>query len=210
MGLYDKYILPHILDFVMGQKDIAELRQEVVPAARGRVLEVGMGSGLNLPFYGSSVETVVGLDPSRELLKMAARRITHAPSPVSRVPVSLVDGSAEDIPFEDASFDTVLTTWTLCSIPDGARALSEMRRVLKPSGELVFIEHGRSPEARIQAWQDRLTPLWRRCSGGCHMNRDIGAMIRAAGFAITRMRTGYMMKGPRPLTYHYEGAASRG
>ncbi len=204
MGLYDKYILPHILDFVMGQKDIAELRQEVVPAAGGRVLEVGMGSGLNLPFYGPTVEAVVGLDPSVELLKMAARRIADAP-----LPVSLVDGSAEDIPFSDASFDTVLTTWTLCSIPDGARALSEMRRVLKPSGALIFIEHGRSPDARVVAWQDRLTPLWRHCSGGCHMNRDMGAMIRAAGFAITRLRTGYMMKGPRPLTYHYEGAATR-
>ncbi len=205
MGFYDRYILPRILDLVMGQKDIAELRRDVVPAAQGRVLEVGMGSGLNLPFYGREAVNIVGLDPSKELLKMAGRRIADATSPVS-----LVDGSAEDIPFADASFDTVLTTWTLCSIPDGARALSEMRRVLKPSGELVFIEHGRSPDARVEAWQDRLTPLWRRCSGGCHMNRDMGAMIRAAGFAITRMRTGYMMKGPRPLTYHYEGTASRG
>ncbi len=205
MGFYDKYILPPILDLAMGQKDVAKLRQEVVPAARGRVLEVGMGSGLNLPFYQPEAENIVGLDPSPELLKMAGRRIADAPSPVS-----LVDGSAEDIPFADASFDTVLTTWTLCSIPDGAKALSEMRRVLKPSGALIFIEHGRSPDARVEAWQDRLTPLWRRCAGGCHMNRDIEAMIGDAGFAITKLRTGYMMKGPRPLTYHYEGTASRG
>ena len=150
MGLYDKYILPHILNFTMGKKDIAELRRDVVPAARGRVLEVGIGSGLNLPFYRAEAETVVGLDPSRELLKMAARRIAHATSPVS-----LVDGSAEDIPFEDATFDTVLTTWTLCSIPDGDRALSEMRRVLKPSGELIFIEADRqSPRAQaLRPWR---------------------------------------------------------
>ncbi len=191
MGIYDKYILPPILNLVMGQKDIAKLRRDVVPAARGRVLEVGMGSGLNLPFYGAEAEEVVGLDPSRELLKMAGRRIADAPSPVS-----LVDGSAEDIPFADASFDTVLTTWTLCSIPDGARALSEMRRVLKPSGGLIFIEHGRSPDARVEAWQDRLTPLWRRCAGGCHMNRDIETMIGDAGFTITRLNTGYMIKAP--------------
>ncbi len=204
MGFYDKYILPPILNLVMGQKDIAELRRDVVPAARGRVLEVGMGSGLNLPFYGAEAEDVVGLDPSPELLKMAARRIADTP-----VPVRLVDGSAEDIPVTDASFDTVLTTWTLCSIPDGARALAEMRRVLKPSGELIFIEHGRSPDARVVAWQDRLTPLWRRCAGGCHMNRDMETLIGAAGFTISRMRTGYMIKGPRPLTYHYEGTAKR-
>jgi len=205
MGIYDKYILPPILNLVMGQKEITQLRREVVPAAHGRVLEVGFGSGLNLPFYGPEVEAVTGLDPSSELLAMAAKKITDAP-----VPVELLSGSAEDIPFEDASFDTVVTTWTLCSIPHLDSALAEMRRVLKPPGDLVFIEHGRSPDNRVEAWQNRLTPLWRRCAGGCHMNRDMETLIAAAGFHITRLRTGYMVKGPRPLTYHYEGTAKRG
>lgn len=194
-----------VLDWMMRQMN--DLRPEALEDAEGEVLEVGFGTGLNLPLYPPGVKRVVGLDPnSADGLPALEQRVLDAPFEVERCGLR-ADG---DLPFDAGRFDTIVTTWTLCSIPDGARALSEMRRVLKPSGELVFIEHGRSPDARVVAWQDRLTPLWRHCSGGCHMNRDIGAMIRAAGFAITRMRTGYMIKGPRPLTYHYEGAASRG
>ncbi len=127
------------------------------------------------------------------------------------VPFALefVEGSAEAIPFDAASFDSVLTTWTLCSIPDASAALGEMRRVLKPGGALIFMEHGRSPERRVEAWQRRLTPLWTRVAGGCHLDRPIDALIRDAGFAIDRLETGYMVKGPRLMTYSYEGRAQR-
>lgn len=203
MGFYDERVLPHLLNLAMSNRDLAAYRRRVVPAARGRVLEVGIGSGLNLPFYGSDVEAVIGLDPSSPLLAMAGRQASKAPSPVT-----MLRGSAEAIPLEDASVDTVLTTWTLCSIPDAHAALAEMRRVLKPAGELVFVEHGRAPDAAVARWQDRLTPLWRPIAGGCHLNRPIDALVTDAGFALADIRCGYM-RGPRPFTFMYEGRARR-
>ena len=157
MGFYDRYVLPRLIHLSMRNKEAARHRRRVVPAARGRVLEIGIGSGLNLPFYAAEVTAVHGLDPSGELLSMARKA-------AGGVPFSLefVEGSAEAIPFDAASFDSVLTTWTLCSIPDASAALGEMRRVLKPGGALIFMEHGRSPERRVEAWQRRLTPLWTR------------------------------------------------
>jgi ubiquinone/menaquinone biosynthesis C-methylase UbiE len=165
------------------------------------VLEIGVGSGLNLRAYPQAVTGVVGLDPSAKLLERAQRAAGALP-----YSVDLIEGSAEAIPLEDRSVDTVLTSWTLCSIPDVSRALQEARRVLTPGGRLLFAEHGRSPDPRVARWQDRLTPLWRRIGGGCHLNRPIGRLVEEAGFRIERLETGYMT-GPRLMTFIYEGLA---
>jgi ubiquinone/menaquinone biosynthesis C-methylase UbiE len=165
------------------------------------VLEVGIGSGLNLPLYGPSVRSVIGLDPSPELLRMARDRAAAAP-----VPVELLEGSAETVPLDDASIDTVVTTWTLCTIPDAPRALSELRRVLRPGGALLFVEHGRAPEPGVARWQDRLDPMWRRLAGGCHLNRKIDDLISGAGFQIDAL-TNARLPGPRTHTFLYEGRA---
>jgi len=201
MGFYQDQILPFVIDLAMRQRNLAAYRNRVVPAAEGRVLEIGIGSGLNLPFYARKAERVIGLDPSPKLLSMArqaARRSMGA--------VEFLEGSAEAIPLADRSVDTVVTTWTLCSIPNASGALGEMRRVLKPGGRLLFVEHGRSPDPSVRRWQDVLTPVWKRIGGGCHLNRTIGALIEAAGFQFERIDTGYM-RGPRPLTFMYEGGA---
>jgi ubiquinone/menaquinone biosynthesis C-methylase UbiE len=174
----------------------------VVSSARGRVLEIGIGSGLNLPFYGPRVEEILGLDPVSRLIAMAQGAAVR-----SKSPVTLIAGSAESIPIDDASMDTVVTTWTLCSIPDAVGALREMRRVLRPGGQLLFVEHGLAPEENIRKWQNRLTPLWKRIGGGCHLNRPIRALIESAGFGMVKLETGYI-KRPSPMTFLYEGCAS--
>jgi ubiquinone/menaquinone biosynthesis C-methylase UbiE len=202
MGFYQDQIVPLLINLAMRHRKVAEYRGRVVPAAEGRVLEVGIGSGLNLPFYGRGVRQVIGLEPSPKLLAMA-RRAAAARSGK----VELIKGSAESIPLDRASVDTVVTTWTLCSIPDATRALAEMRRVLKPDGRLLFVEHGRAPEPRVVWWQDRLTPAWKCVGGGCHLNRAIGDMIEGAGFAFDRLETGYMRGGPRAVAFMYEGSA---
>lgn len=201
MSFYHDRILPHLINMTMRQEALMEYRRRLVPAAEARILEIGVGSGLNLPFYGDKATHVIGLDPSQKLLSMAQK----ASSGTLR-PVELLEGSAEAIPLEDKSVDTVVTTWTLCSIPDVSRALGEVRRVLKPSGRFLFVEHGRSPETNISRWQDRLTPLWRRIGGGCHLNRAIGPLIADSGFRIEQMETGYM-DGPKLMTFMYEGSA---
>jgi ubiquinone/menaquinone biosynthesis C-methylase UbiE len=201
MGFYQDQIVPFLINLSMRQKNLAAYRSRVVPAAEGRVLEIGIGSGLNLPFYSEDVQQVIGLDPSPKLLALA-RRVERPRSGC----VELIEGSAEEIPLEDACVDTVVTTWTLCSIPDATRALREMRRILKPTGHLLFVEHGRAPDPNVVWWQDRLTPVWKCIGGGCHLNRAIGSLIEAAGFQFDRFETGYM-RGPKPMTYMYEGSA---
>ena len=201
MGFYEDRILPHLVHLSMRQDTFLAYRRRVVPAAQGRVLEIGIGSGLNLPLYTDATEHVVGLDTSPRLLAMA--RQVHRSGVAS---TELIEGSAEALPLEDKSIDTVVTTWTLCTIPDVHAALREMRRVLKPSGELLFVEHGRSPDARVRRWQDRLTPVWKRIGGGCHLNRPIRELLEQSGFRIERIETGYM-KGPKPMTFMYEGRA---
>jgi len=203
MSFYDRVVLPRLLDFAMRGKEASRYRARVVPAARGRVLEMGIGSGLNLRFYGGDVTAVVGVDPSPEMLRLARPKAAAAP-----FPVELVNRAGETLPFDDAGFDSVVTTWTLCTIGEPLRALAEMRRVLKPDGELLFVEHGRSPDRGVEAWQDRLNPLWRRIGGGCNLNRRIDELVRAAGFRVARLETGYA-KGPRPMAYIYEGRARR-
>jgi ubiquinone/menaquinone biosynthesis C-methylase UbiE len=167
------------------------------------VLEVGIGSGLNLPFYGTSVSEIVGIEPSPKLLKMT-RRVAGRTS----TPIRLIEGTAEAIPIDDQAIDTVVTTWTMCSIPLIELALQEMRRVLKPGGRLLFVEHGRAPEPDVRWWQDHLTPVWKRFSGGCHLNRPIPELIQHAGYRIGYLDTGYMRPGPKPMTFMYEGSAS--
>jgi len=202
VNIYQRWVVPHLINFSMKNREVAAYRARVVPAAQGRVLEVGVGSGLNLPFYSKDAERVFGLDPSPRLLAMARRAAGCA-----AVPVEFLEASAEALPLEDRSVDTVVTTWTLCSISDTGRALGEMRRVLKPGGELLFAEHGWSPDPKVQAWQNRLTPLWKRVGGGCHLNRPIERLIAAGRFRIMELKTGYM-KGPRPMTFIYEGRAA--
>jgi ubiquinone/menaquinone biosynthesis C-methylase UbiE len=201
MGFYQDQIVPLLINLTMRRRDLAAYRSRVVPAADGRVLEIGIGSGLNLPFYSRNVERLIGLDPSAKLLSMVRRSQKRNSSSAE-----LIEGSAEAIPLENSSIDTVVTTWTLCSIPDVGRALREMRRVLRPSGRLLFIEHGLAPEPNVRWWQDRLTPVWKRVGGGCHLNRAIQMLIENAGFQFERLETGYM-RGPKPFTFMYEGSA---
>ncbi|MBL6958624.1 MAG: class I SAM-dependent methyltransferase [Rhodospirillales bacterium] len=201
MGFYEKHILPRGIDWVMRFPAAATERHQLVPQARGTVLEVGIGSGLNLPFYDSSVSRLYGLDPSPELRRMAEKRAIHAP-----FPVDFLGTVAEEIPLASDSTDTVLTTWTLCSVDEPDRALAEMRRVLRPDGRLIFIEHGRSPEASVSRWQHRLDPIWTRFAGGCRLTRPMDELIRQAGFRLARQETGYI-PGPRLLSYHYRGIA---
>lgn len=203
MGVYERWLLPHLLDLAMRNKEATRYRVKVIPRAAGRVLEIGAGSGLNLPFYGKDVSHLYALDPSHALLKMAGRKRG------GRFPVEFVLASAEGIPLESASIDTVVSTFTLCTVPDAVKALGEAMRVLKPGGVLVFAEHGHAPDPAVAQWQRRLDPLWTRIAGGCHLNRRIDALIAAAGFQITDLEREYA-KGPRPFSYIYTGLARLG
>ena len=201
MGFYQDQIFPLLINLAMRRQELAAYRSRVIPSANGRVLEIGVGSGLNLPFYSHNVERLFGLDPSAKLLSMVRRNLRpNTPS------LELIEGSAEAIPLESASVDTVVTTWTLCSIPDAGRALREMHRVLRPTGRLLFVEHGRAPEPNVRWWQDHLTPVRKRIGGGCHLNRAIQSLIEDGGFQFDRFETGYM-RGPKPLAFMYEGSA---
>lgn len=202
MGFYSEHVVPTLIHVAMRSRPIREQRRRVVPFARGRVIEIGIGSGLNLPLYGPGVSAVVGIDPSASLL-------AHARAAASRVSfaVDLIRGSAEAVPAADATFDCAVSTWSLCSIPDPPRALAELRRVLKPEAAFLFVEHGRAPEPGVARWQDRINPVWRCCAGGCNMNRPIGDMVRAAGFRFHTLEAGYIDGGPRVLAYHYVGDA---
>jgi len=201
MGIYETWVLPRLTDLAMRNREATRYRSQVVPRARGRVLEIGVGSGLNLAFYGPEVESLTALDPSEELLRMAGRKAQGA-----RFPVEFRNCSSENIPADDAAFDTVVSTWTLCTIPDPLQALREMKRVLKPGGTLLFVEHGLAPEHSVRVWQERLNPVWRRITGGCNLNRRIDELVRAAGLTITRLESEYA-RGLRPMSYIYCGEA---
>ncbi|MEX0954606.1 MAG: class I SAM-dependent methyltransferase [Rhizobiaceae bacterium] len=201
MGLYRDYVLPHLTNLSMRNSENLPYRRRVTAAAEGRVLEIGIGSGLNLPFYPGAVSEIVGLEPSPQLAAMARRAARD-----TSLHVSFVEGSAEAIPLDSASIDTVVTTWTLCTIAGADQALREMRRVLRPGGQMLFVEHGLSPDRAVRKWQDRLTPAWKVIGGGCHLNRPIRSLIDQSGFRITDIETGYA-KGPRPVAFMYEGRA---
>ncbi len=201
MSFYARWILPWLVDLGLRNKEARRYRERVIPQAAGRVLEVGIGSGLNLPFYGAGVDHLFALEPSPELRRMAGRRTRGA-----RFAVEFLDHSAEEISLEPRSVDTVVTTWTLCTIPDAIRALREMRRVLKPGGVLLFVEHGLAPDPGVRAWQDRLNPLWNRIGGGCNLNRKIDMMIIESGFRLDELETEYA-KGLKPMSFMYCGRA---
>jgi SAM-dependent methyltransferase len=202
VGVYAKYVLPRFIDLSMRNRETARVRGDWVPNARGIVLEIGIGSGLNLPFYSEQVSRIYGVEPSPELEKLARKRSVD-----KTMQVEFFSQSAEQsIPVPDQSVDTVVITWTLCSIADPTRALQQMKRTLKPSGRLIFVEHGRAPDSGVAAWQDRLTPIWKRIGGGCHLNRKIDDLLLNAGFTIDELRTTYL-PGPRPMTYTYQGFA---
>jgi len=204
MGIYAKYLLPHIIDLAMRNKETAGLRAVWIPHARGEVLEVGIGSGLNLPFYSDDVQRVYGVDPSVELQRIARRRVAVRPIQLE----FLLQSAEEHLPLPDASIDTVVVTWTLCSIADAPKALQQINRVLKVGGQLIFVEHGRSPDADVARWQERITPVWKRIGGGCHLDRKIDELIRTAGFRIPELKTCYLA-GPRPMSYTYQGLAEK-
>ncbi len=200
MGIYQRWIFPRLIGWAMANTDLLDYRRRLVPRARGQVLEIGIGSGLNLPLYGPAVDCITGLDPSRELLVQArclASRLHR--------PVHLVRAAAEAIPAREETFDTVVLTWTLCSVPDPLKALKEIRRVLKPGGSLLFVEHGLAPEPGVETWQYRLDPLWARIS--CHLDRPVPRLIKEAGFSVTELKTGYLPRGPKPIAFMYEGCA---
>jgi ubiquinone/menaquinone biosynthesis C-methylase UbiE len=192
-----------VIDFAMRQKPIMRQRGKVVPLARGRVLEIGMGSGLNLSYYDrGKLEQLLAVEPSTPLQKMALERAREA-----GVSVEFVGLTGEEIPLDSASIDSVVTTYTLCTIPDAHLALGEMQRVLRPGGCLLFAEHGRAPDAGVARWQDRLNPIWQRVAGGCNLNRPIDQLVERAGFRMLNLETMYL-PGPRPMTFNYWGQAT--
>lgn len=202
MGLYARYLLPRLVDLACGSKPVRKQREKVVPLARGRVLEIGFGSGMNLAHYdGERVEGIWALEPSVEMWKRAGNAVATA-----GIPVEVIEASAEEIPLADGSVDTVLTTFSLCTIPDVEMALREMRRVLKPAGHLIFCEHGVAPDAGVRRWQNWLNPVWSRLAGGCNLNRDIPGLIRRAGFDLGDLSTMYI-PGPKFASYNYWGEA---
>ncbi len=205
MGFYAEKILPHLIHCACSTNDVMAMREKVVPRACGRVLEVGMGSGINLPLYDhTKVELIWGLEPSAGMRKKAQRNIVNA-----TVTVKTIDLPGEEIPLDDASVDTVLLTYTLCTIPNWKSALRQMYRVLKPEGKLLFCEHGLAPDLDVRKWQHRLNPLWKRVAGGCNMNRPINHHIERGGFRIEEIETAYEENSPRVLGYTFIGQASK-
>ena len=205
MGFYDRHILPILLDKGMDNESVYRQRALIVPRATGQVLEIGIGSGLNLEHYDpAKVTRVIGIEPSHELRHRAAPRAARA-----SFPVEFIGLTAEEIPLSEASVDTVLVTYTLCTIPDVSQALLEMRRILKPGGQLLFCEHGRSPDQAIRKWQDRLDRLWGRFTGGCHLNRSTPELLAASGLKVTDLESAYVEGLPKLAGYTYRGAAER-
>lgn len=202
MGLYSRWILPRLLDLFMSNEVMRAERTLVLAEARGQTLEIGFGTGLNLPHYPAQLRHLVAVDANPGMSTLARRRLGASGLCVDHRVLN-----AERLPLEDASFDTVVSTWTLCSIADVDRALGEVRRVLKPGGRFLFVEHGLSDEPAVRRWQDRLTPLQKRLADGCHLNRDIEALIRAQGLEFESLRRFYMDKLPRPGAYTYRGIA---
>ena len=203
MSLYEKYVLPKFLNCACGSKPVARQREKVVPLAEGRVLEIGIGSGLNLPFYDKTkVDEIWGLDPSEELSEMARTVATH-----EGMKVNFISSGAEEIPLPDNHFDSVLITYTMCTIPEVIRANTEIRRVLKEQGKMIFCEHGVAPDENIRKWQKRINPFWGKIAGGCNINRNIPSLIQESGFDIVEMEEMYLPNTPKIAGYNFWGYA---
>lgn len=205
MGFYDKHILPRFINCACGTKPIMKQRENVVPLATGTVLEIGIGTGLNLPYYDASkVQRVIGLDPSESSWDLAAERARNLD-----FDLEFIGLPSEQIPLPDASVDSIVVTFSLCTIPDPVAALQGMARVLKPGGNLLFCEHGQAPDANVRKWQDRINPVWRRMAGGCNLNRDIPQLLQAGGFKLSDMHTAYLPGTPRIAGYNVWGTATQ-
>ena len=202
MGFYNRHILPRCLDMACGMAPIAKQRQKIIPLAKGKVVEVGMGSCLNLPFYDANqVREVIGIEPDAYIWKRGAA--LRQASPISVEQIGL---SGENVPLDTDIADTVVVTYALCTIPDPIKALNEMRRILKPGGDILFCEHGQAPDEKIAKWQTRIDPIWKRLAGGCHSGRDIPKLFERAGLTIQNMETMYI-PGPKVLGFNYWGSA---
>jgi len=205
LGFYDKYILPKFLNCACGTKPINYQREKIVPLAKGIVLDIGIGSGLNIPFYNkSNIDHLYGLDPSKELLKIAKPLAKK-----NELEIEFLQCGAEAIPLPDQSIDTVLITYTMCTIPDIKLSNSEIMRVLKPEGQLLFCEHGLAPDKNIAKWQRRINPIWSKIAGGCNLNRDIPKLIASSGFKISNMEEMYLPSTPKFAGYNYWGVAKK-
>jgi len=206
MGFYDRHILPRLLSAAMSAKPITYQRRKIVPRAEGRVLEIGFGAGHNLPFYDAAKVTHLwALEPAEEMRARAAKRVAASP-----IAPEFLDLPGEAIPLDDESADTVLVTYTLCTIPDVLRALGEVRRVLKGDGRLLFCEHGEAPDEGVKRWQERLTPVWKAIGGGCHLGRPIPALIGESGLRVDNLETMYLPSTPRFAGFNYWGSAVKG
>ena len=205
MGFYDKYILPKFLNCACGTKPINYQRNKIVPLSKGIVLDIGIGSGLNIPFYNkSNIDHLYGLDPSVELLKIAKPLAKK-----NELEIEFLQCGAEAIPLPDQSIDTVLITYTMCTIPDIKLSNSEIMRVLKSEGQLLFCEHGLAPDKNIANWQRRINPIWSKIAGGCNLNRDIPKLITSSGFKISNMEEMYLPSTPKFAGYNYWGVAKK-
>jgi ubiquinone/menaquinone biosynthesis C-methylase UbiE len=202
MNPYERYVLPKLIDVACSAGNVMKARSKIVPQALGEVLEVGIGSGLNLPFYDAKrVTSIIGIDPAAQMQTLARKRASDI-----SIPVEVIAVDVQGIHADTDRFDTIVMTFTLCSIDDPVSALQEMARVLKPDGRLLFCEHGLAPDLSVERWQHRLTPFWKPIAGGCHLDRDIPALIRAGGFVIDELSEVYL-PGPRPMSYVYSGVA---
>jgi ubiquinone/menaquinone biosynthesis C-methylase UbiE len=202
MGFYAEHVLPRIIDVSCGMKSARPLRQRVCQGLRGRVVEIGFGTGHNVPFYPDTVEAVSAVEPSELSWKLASKRVSASSVSIERAGL---DG--QSLPFDDDSFDTALSTWSLCTIPDPVRALNEVRRVLRPGGTLHFLEHGLAPEEKVQRWQHRLEPLNKRMAGGCHLTRRVVELVETSGFTVTEVEEFYEKGAPKALAADSLGVA---
>ena len=209
MGFYHRWLFPRLCHRALGSEHFARLRRRTLGEARGRLLEIGVGSGLNLAFYPPAVAAVVGVDPNPGMLELAARQVAAAADQPSSRPVELARGHAEALDFPDASFDTVVSTVTLCSVADPAAALAEVHRVLAPGGRFLFLEHGLADRPRVARWQRRLTPLQRRVGDGCHLDRDVAALLAASPLAVEALDAGFDPEMPKVAGFLYRGVARR-
>ena len=204
MSLYDKYLLPHLLNCTCNQKPFIHQRKKVVPLAKGNILEIGIGSGLNIPFYeAEGIDKIWGIDPSEELVAMAKNQVKD-----DTPEIEFIISKAEEIDFDDAFFDTILMTYTMCTINNLSEAFTELKRVIKPTGKLIFCEHGMAPDKNVIKWQNRINTFWPKISGGCNINKEIPSIIESSGFSILDLENMYLPKTPKVLGYNYWGTAT--